>query len=650
MSKINLELGGKYSAGEMFQRAQNDIKAFGRTNKDAIKAGNDVLKELEKGFGQDLSGAIGTTRSVLQNLATGGIWGALGAAAGAVISKVVEWFNEAKEATIRFSAACKDYVTKSLKNIDNEFKNVVSDASTAKQEIQDFANIAQGKIVNAANAKIHELHIETLQKITDNMSETAKKVILADEALEVAKIKEEAAIRIATQKANEQREKRDEVEGILDAAIERREAVEKELATLNSLQTGPIKRYNVLQEYQNNIMTLYNANAISASELKEKETWLQEQTNKLMEKHKDAIDAYLALQDKLEQAKKDELSAEENYEHEKRVLTTVVQQNKDALLSAKTAVVNATQAKKDAELADKKYAEQQNELAQKEQKREEEKQAAHNKKQRLEQEQMELLEAENQERKANQISALKECWRLKMDEARFMRLYNQEILEGAEHEEALDNARIRCQNLMQVEAQITKLCNEKKVESKDYIRRFNEIIDKGVDVSDAYAQVQKELNDKLKERTDAEKDATKELQEGNKNAKEGNGKEGQKQKPLKVEMSANLMGDIGEQVERKFTFKEWQKQNRIEARKVRDAKNNMKVDQPAMAKALKGEMPKEQANQWMEYAKRKYTPDQMRELGKLAMNKELLSKSEKKKQLAKIEYMAKAIEKALAIK
>ena len=37
-------------------------------------------------------------------------------------------------------------------------------------------------------------------------------------------------------------------------------------------------------------------------------------------------------------------------------------------------------------------------------------------------------------------------------------------------------------------------------------------------------------------------------------------------------------------------------------------------------------------------------------LGRLAMNKELLSKSEKRRQLNKIEYMAKAIEKALAIK
>ena len=648
MSKISLELGGKYSAGEMFQRAQDDVKAFGRTNKDAIKAGNDVLKELEKGFGQDLSGAIGTTRSILQNIATGGLWGAIGAAAGAAIGKVVEWFNEAKEAALRFGTACKEYVTKSLKNIDDEFKNVTADVSSAKQEIQDFSSIAQGQVVNAANAKIHQLHIETLQKITDNLSDTGKKVILADEALEAAKIKEEAAIRIAAEKVREQRDKRDNVESVLDAAIERREAIESEITNLKSLQTGPIRWYNSLLEQQNIAMSLYKSGVMDASKLKEREATIQGQMNTLMEKHKDTVEAYVALQGRLEQAKKDELAAEDNYTHEQNVMTTIVQQNKDALLAAKTAVVNAAQAKKEAEAADRKYAQQQNEIAEKVQRREQEKQDAHQKKMRLEEESREALEAELQERKTNQINALKECWRLKLEEATFMRIYNQEILEGAVHEEALDNARTRCQELMQVEAQITKLCNEKKVESSAYIRRFNDIIDKGVDVSDAYAQVQRELNDKIKERTDAEKDATKELQDSNQNAKDGKGKD--KQRPIKVEMTASLMGNIGDQVEKKFTFKEWQRENKREARKARDAKDNMKVDQPAMARALKGVMPKAEAEEWMKYAKQRYTPDQMRELGRLAMNKELLSKSEKRRQLNKIEYMAKAIEKALAIK
>ena len=48
MSKMVLELGGKYTAGDAFSKAQNDIKSFGKENRDAIKAGTDTLKELEK--------------------------------------------------------------------------------------------------------------------------------------------------------------------------------------------------------------------------------------------------------------------------------------------------------------------------------------------------------------------------------------------------------------------------------------------------------------------------------------------------------------------------------------------------------------------------------------------------------------------------
>lgn len=117
-----------------------------------------------------------------------------------------------------------------------------------------------------------------------------------------------------------------------------------------------------------------------------------------------------------------------------------------------------------------------------------------------------------------------------------------------------------------------------------------------------------------------------------------------------VSLSTSNMGDLSDKVEDTLSFKDWQRKNRDEQRKARDAKNNMKIDQAKMTKALKGEMPEEEAKQWMEYAKKKYTPDQMKELGKLAMNKQLLSKTENKRQLKAVEQMAETIKKALAIK
>lgn len=96
-------------------------------------------------------------------------------------------------------------MTANLKKIGDEFKNTTSELSAAKQEIKDFAAIAQGEVVNAANAQVHELHIQTLQKITDEMSDAARKVLDADEAIAVAKINQETALKMTNEKLEEQR-------------------------------------------------------------------------------------------------------------------------------------------------------------------------------------------------------------------------------------------------------------------------------------------------------------------------------------------------------------------------------------------------------------------------------------------------------------
>lgn len=185
-----------------------------------------------------------------------------------------------------------------------------------------------------------------------------------------------------------------------------------------------------------------------------------------------------------------------------------------------------------------------------------------------------------------------------------------------------------------------------KLNEKEFLSKYNEMLNKNISEADAYAQVQKDLNETLKKRKEQEEKVIEEAERtgktGSQQKKEGNS--------MQVTLSSDAMGDIGEKVEDKLSFKDWQRKMRDEQRKVRDAKNNMKIDQAKMTKALKGEMPEEEAKQWMEYAKQRYTPDQMKELGKLAMNTELLSKSEQKRQLSAIEKMATEIATALATK
>lgn len=170
-------------------------------------------------------------------------------------------------------------------------------------------------------------------------------------------------------------------------------------------------------------------------------------------------------------------------------------------------------------------------------------------------------------------------------------------------------------------------------------------MDSGVTEAEAYAELQNKLNEELKKRKEAEEKATK----ASEDAASGKGKD-KTEVATTVTLNAADMDKIGDSVEEQLSFKDWQRKMRDEQRKVRDQKNNMKIDQAKMTKALKGEMPKAEADAWMQYAKQKYTPDQMKELGKLAMNKELLSKKEQQRQLKAVEQMAETIKKALAIK
>lgn len=176
----------------------------------------------------------------------------------------------------------------------------------------------------------------------------------------------------------------------------------------------------------------------------------------------------------------------------------------------------------------------------------------------------------------------------------------------------------------------------------ELINRLNELMEDGCEDE----EIAHELNEKMREvrerRLKAEEDMAKDA--------EGEG-EGKKGKPPSGGTTVSFdMGRLGDTVEKKMSFKDWQKKLREEQRRGRDERNNTRIDQAKMTKALKGEMPKAEAQAWMDYARQKYTPDQMRELGKLAMNSELLSKAEQKRQLKRIEQMATTLERALAVR
>ena len=96
MAKIKIELGGEYTAGQAFAKAQADSKAFGRETKDMGEIAKKSLQEIAGNFG-GVGQAAGAAAGAIQGLATGGIFGVIASLAATGIGLVVDWFNSAKE-------------------------------------------------------------------------------------------------------------------------------------------------------------------------------------------------------------------------------------------------------------------------------------------------------------------------------------------------------------------------------------------------------------------------------------------------------------------------------------------------------------------------------------------------------------------------
>lgn len=189
---------------------------------------------------------------------------------------------------------------------------------------------------------------------------------------------------------------------------------------------------------------------------------------------------------------------------------------------------------------------------------------------------------------------------------------------------------------------IYEVAKKARIESGELINRLNELMEEGCEDE----EIRHELNQKFAEIMERRNKA----EETNAAAAEKDAKEkkGGKSPGSGTYVKVDIAG-IGKGVESALGWQGWQKKHRQDQRDVRNAKNEMKIDQAPMTRFLRGDMPKKQADVFMSYLKSKYTPDQIQALGKLAMNTEMLSKKEAKKQASDIQKIAETIKKALAI-
>lgn len=63
----------------------------------------------------------------------------------------------------------------------------------------------------------------------------------------------------------------------------------------------------------------------------------------------------------------------------------------------------------------------------------------------------------------------------------------------------------------------------------------------------------------------------------------------------------NAADENSKKTEQVIKFGEWKRQQREEQRKIRDRNNSIRTNQPQMMKYLKGEMDKQERDNWKNY-------------------------------------------------
>lgn len=184
--RIELDIGGKYSAGAAFNQMNKDIKQAGKSMKDMGDGAVKVANGIADAMGEKVNGTLKSTMGIVGEMARGGIWGAMAAAATAAIGFVADKIKEAKEQAKELVAAFNEMMGGKYKDsftaISDQLKTTKQEMAEATKEADAMLQALNGKVADSAKVQIAQLHVETLQKMTDATSEASKKAIEAQEA------------------------------------------------------------------------------------------------------------------------------------------------------------------------------------------------------------------------------------------------------------------------------------------------------------------------------------------------------------------------------------------------------------------------------------------------------------------------------------
>ena len=529
MAKITMEIGGKYSAGQAFQKAQDATKKIGQDAKDAASIGQNAFSGLADVVGGKTATAFNALSGSIQAFTTGGIFGVIATLGKMAFDAVSDAIARAEENVVRLYDYIASMTPKTTDSLTEGTSKVAKEVSEAESNVQKLIATSNGQITGKVQNNVARLNVEGLQKVTDGMTEASKKALEA-----------QTAYNIKMEQMN------GEVEKASSALTIWRQASEQ-LTTRNTEINDELNKLKVMES---SLAQRHNAHLLNLLNYE-----------KQSDEGKKAID---------EEGK--------SIEAERNRLVKIRTTLEDASNKNKEQIIEFEKKEFEAQLA-------------------------------LQTAESMRTEAELQY--TNEVN-------VRIEQERKAAMTAQRKADAAELEFAMMEERDKWEDKIVKQLKEQNLQTEERLALMEVVKQS---LEDGLEDAEIEGELRKKWLELMKERNE---NVEKENKDGN-----NTGKKPESKAQMTVSLDNSATSDVGEQVEEHQNFREWQKKQRDELRKGRNAKNEMKQDMPAMTKALKGEMPQAEAEAWIKYAKQKYTPDQMTELANMARKTQLMSTGSK---------------------
>ena len=185
MAKITMEIGGKYSAGQAFQKAQDATKKIGQQAKDAASIGQNAFSGLADVVGGSTATAFKTLAGSIQAFTTGGIFGMVATLGKMAFDAVSDSIAKAEENVVRLYDYIASMTPKTTDSLSEGTSKVAKEVAEAESNVQKLIATSNGQITGTVQNNVARLNVEGLQKVTDGMTEASKRALEAQTAYNI---------------------------------------------------------------------------------------------------------------------------------------------------------------------------------------------------------------------------------------------------------------------------------------------------------------------------------------------------------------------------------------------------------------------------------------------------------------------------------